>query len=126
MTIPLYEFQVSIEEDLTVHYPYKVSVNFQGDSDFYDRLIMVSKRDRVLLTGRKAPFMMRLLFGTKNLYYLEQQTNKQTKYLHWSLEGILRNKQDLTFTDNAFAIEFREALLNYLNLFAKDVEQGKL
>ncbi|SOC21824.1 hypothetical protein SAMN05880501_11369 [Ureibacillus xyleni] len=126
-TTKLYEFRVMVEEDLAAQLPYQVYVNFLGESEFYERLVAVAKRDRVLLTGRPAPFMMKLLFKTKYLFYLEQQTNQKLKFLHWSLEGILGKKKDmLLFKDREFVIEFREALLIYLNQFAKEVEQGKL
>lgn len=126
-TTPLFEFRVIVEEDLTAQLPFQVYVNFSGDPEFYEKLVLVAKKDRVLLTGRPAPFTMKLLFRTKYLFYIEQQTNQKLKFLHWSLEDILRKKKDmLIFKDRVFVIEFREALLTYLNQFAKEVEQGKL
>lgn len=126
-TTPLYEFQIIVLEDSTTQFPYEVYVNFLGDTEFFESLVAVAKRDRVLLTGRPAPFIMKLLFRTKYLFYLEQQTNQKLQFLHWGLEDILRKKEDmLLFKDREFVIEFRKALLTYINQFAKEVELGKL
>jgi len=126
-TSSLYDFQVVVEENLTAQEPYRVYVNFSGDATFFERLVTVAKKDRVLFTGRPAPFTMKLLFRTKYLFYLEQQTDQKLKFLHWNLEDILRQKKDiLIFKDKDLVTEFRSALLTYLNQFAKEVEQGKL
>ena len=68
-TKPLYRFHVINEEEPSAQYPFQVKVNFSGDLAFINDLLQSSKRDRVLLTGRTAPFTMRLLFGTKYLFY---------------------------------------------------------
>lgn len=126
-TTPLYKFKVIVKEDVAAEQPFHVHVDYYGKSDFFERLVTIAKRDRVLLTGRPAPFTMKLLFRTKYLFYLEQQTNEKLKFLHWSLEDILNKKEDLLFfSDRVFVIEFREALLTYLYQFAKEVERGKL
>ncbi|BDH63561.1 hypothetical protein CD30_18545 [Ureibacillus massiliensis 4400831 = CIP 108448 = CCUG 49529] len=123
----LFEFQIFVEEDTTSTNPYQVNVIFSGDFDFYEQLILVAKRDKVVLTGRPAPFTMKLLFRTKYLYYLEQRSNKKLNFLYWRLEDILANKKELLiFKDRDFVNEFREALIVYLNRFAKEVEEGKL
>ena len=126
-TPPLYKFKVTVKEDFAAQQPFQVYVDYSGKSDFFERLVKVAKKDRVLLTGRPAPFTMKLFFRTKYLFYLEQQTNQKLKFLHWSLEDILNKKEDLLFfSDRVFVIEFREALLTYLYQFAKEVERGKL
>jgi len=125
-TSPIYGFQVKVAEDHTAQKPYRVYVNFSGDPAFYERLVSVAKRDRVLFTGRPAPFTMKFLFRTKYLFYLEQQTNQKLKFLHWNLEDILKKKDILIFKDKDFVKELRKALLTYLNQFAKEVESGKL
>lgn len=124
---PLYEFRIIVEENLLATEPYRVLVDFSGDNDFYNKLLTAAKRDHVLLTGRPAPFVMKFLFKTQYIFYLEQQKNKPLKYSHWNLEDILKNKDGLlSFRDKAFVIEFREALVSYLNQFAKEVEKGNL
>jgi len=126
---PLYEFKVVVEENQNAQLPYRVYVEFLGDHDFYEKLIMVAKRDCVLFTGRPAPITMKWIFKTNYLYYLEQKTNKKInpKFISWNLEDILRKKEGLLlFKDKAVVIEFRKALLNFLNEFAKEITQGKL
>ncbi|MCM3387122.1 hypothetical protein M3649_03120 [Ureibacillus chungkukjangi] len=124
-----YEFKVMVEEDQNAELPYRVYVNYIGDSEFYEKLIKVANRDQVLFTGRPAPFTMRWIFKTNYLYYLEQKTDKKInpKFLSWSLEDILRKKENLLlFKDRAVVIEFRKGLRTFLNEFAKHIEQGKI
>ncbi|MDN4492831.1 hypothetical protein [Ureibacillus aquaedulcis] len=128
-TTPKYEFEIIVQEDLNAESPYRVYVEYFGDSDFYEKLIEIARRDRVLFTGRPAPITMKWLFKTNYLYYLEQKTNKKInpKYLSWNLEDILRKKDDLLlFKDKAVVIEFRKALFTFLNEFAQQIKQGKL
>lgn len=119
---PLYEFKVMVEEDPTAEVPYRLYVTFTGDPDFYEKLIEVAKDDRVLFTGRTAPFIVKLIHREKYFFYFEQETDKKSKYAQWKLEDILRKEYDLlTFQDREYVIEFRKALWNNLNLFAKEV-----
>ena len=124
-----YELKVIVQEDQKAKLPYRVFVEYKGDLDFYEKLIEIARRDRVLFTGRPAPFTMKWIFKTNYLYYLEQKTNKtiNQKYLSWYLEDILRKKENLLlFKEKAVVIEFRKALLNFLNEFAQQIKQGKL
>lgn len=66
-TPSLYKFKVTVIEDFAAQQPFQVYVDYSGKSDFFERLVIVAKRDRVLLTGRPAPFTMKLLFKTKYL-----------------------------------------------------------
>ncbi|MFC7685018.1 hypothetical protein [Ureibacillus sp. GCM10028918] len=125
----LYEFKIIVQEDQNAELPYRVYVDYLGDLDFYEKLIEIAGRDHVLFTGRPAPITMKWIFKTNYLYYLEQKTDKQLnpKYLSWNLEDILRKKDNLIhFKDKAVVIEFRKALLNFLNEFAQQIKQGKL
>ncbi len=118
---PLYEFKVVVEENSATQMPYRLIVNFTGDIDFYERLVSVAKEDRALLTRRTLPFFLKLLHQEKYLFYFEQQTNKKSKHVQWSLEDILKQRKDtLTFKDREEVLIFREALLTHLNLFARE------
>ncbi len=118
-----------VQEDQSAELPYRVYVDYIGDLDFYEKLIGIASRDRVLFTGRPAPITMKWLFKTNYLYYLEQKTNKKMnpKHLSWNLEDILRKKENLLlFKDRAVVIEIRKALLTFLNEFAQQIKQRKL
>ncbi|KGR74233.1 hypothetical protein [Ureibacillus sinduriensis] len=126
---PSYEFKIMVQEVLNSELSYRIYVEYIGDLDFYEKLIGIAIRDRVLFTGRPAPITMKWLFKTNYLYYLEQKTDKKTnpKYLSWNLEDILRKKDNLLlFNDRVLVIEFQKALLTFLNEFAQQIKQGKL
>ena len=126
---PLYEFKITVEEDQNAQNPYRVYIDFIGDTAFYEKLIYVANRDQVLFTGRPAPITMKWIFKTQYLYYLEQKSDKKDnpKFISWSLVDILRKDKDLMlFSDKAIVIELRKALYNFLNEFAKQIEQGKI
>lgn len=117
---PLYDFKVIIEENSTAEKPYRLTVTYTGDIDFYERLVSVAKEDRALLTRRTLPFFLKLLHQEKYLFYFEQQTSKKSKHTQWSLEDILRQEKDtLTFRDRNDVLIVRHALLTHLNLFAR-------
>jgi hypothetical protein len=120
-TKPLYEFKVVVEENLSAQMPYRLTVTFSGDTDFYERLIAVAKNDNALFTRRTLPFFLKLLHQEKYLFYFEQRTNKKSKHVQWSLEDILRQEKDtLTFKDKEDVLIVRQALLSHLNLFARE------
>lgn len=120
----LYEFNVVVEENPKAQEPYRVFLTFSGDKEFYERLISVAKDDSVVLTWRTLPFFVKYLKYLqleKNLFYLEQQSNKRSKHVQWSLEHILRiDKELLVFKSEEDAHEVQKALLFYLNLFARE------
>lgn len=118
-----------VQEDQSAELPYRIYVDYIGDLDFYEKLIGIASSDRVLFIGRPAPIMMKWLFKTNYLYYLDQKTNKKMnpRYLSWNLEDILRKKENLLlFKERAVVIEIRKALLTFLNEFAQQIKKGKL
>ena len=120
----LYNFNVVVEENPNDQELYRLNLTFSGDDDFYNRLISVAKNDSVVLTWRSLPFFMKYLKYLqldKYLFYLEQQSNKKSKHVQWSLEHILRREKDiLVFKNKEDAHEVQKALLFYLNLFARE------
>jgi len=120
----LYNFNVVVEENSNNQELYSLNLTFSGDEDFYNRLISVAKNDSVVLTWRSLPFFIKYLKYLqldKYLFYLEQQSNKKSKHVQWSLEHILRREKDiLVFKNKEDAHEVQKALLFYLNLFARE------
>ncbi|MDX1805416.1 MAG: hypothetical protein R3267_00140 [Paenisporosarcina sp.] len=117
----LYKFNVVVEENLNDQGLYRLNLNFSGDEDFYNRLISIAQTDSVLLTCRTLPFLMKVLHQEKYFFYLEQQTNKKSKHVQWSMENILRRDKELLFFNNKEdALEVQKALLFHLNLFARE------
>ena len=121
-TESLHQFTLEFKEDLNETMPFRVTVHYTGEPEFYEKLILVAKNDRVLLTFRKLSFFWRLIFHERNLLYFEQESNKKSKYTQWVLADILKNEKDiLTFNDIEIVNEVRIKLPNLLNAFSREV-----
>lgn len=122
----LYQFKVQLttQENRPGHY--KMNVYYQGDHDFYNRLIATSQEENALLTCKPLSFVMKVLWQQKYLFYFEQGKGKPSRYTQWELEKILRNEiEDVQVERTEDIPGMERGIADQLDFFANEERKKK-
>jgi len=117
-------FIVRIQPKSKSYNSFQLSIEFNGEMDFYHGLLDHTKQEGMLFTRKKLFFPLNILHQNKYLYQVDQPSAKKTKHKQWPMSDLIQNKTDsIVVESKKDAYEIQKSLDFFLNFLAQEQEK---